>query len=434
MTTQKPPRIWQDKRLWGAIAAFAILLIAGRAFLTARAKRQAAELEANRPLPVQEKVAALGRVEPAGGVIEVAASEQGVLSEMKVSAGQTVTQGQTLAILDLYEVRLAQRDFAQSQLTEAQQQLAAQQQLSDARIQEAGTRLDQVDLPQAQAVQAQAAEIRDLRSQLDLARIDLDRFESLAAEGAIAQQQLDRQRAEVTQIQQRIDAAQAKLTQLDAARSADMSNADAQLSAAEANAALAEANAGVLSAERNLALAEAQLARTIIRSPINGQVIEVFVDPGERVGEQAVLSVGNTRTMQVVAEVYETDVGLVEVGQRAEIRSRNGAFDEALTGTVQDIALQIFKNDILDDDPAANADARVVEVDIVVDQPEVIDTLTNLQVDVVIDTEQAGIEETTSGETTSPSETTGENDAVEDTPVGSSDEDAETIEPIDRER
>ena len=98
---------------------------------------------------------------------------------------------------------------------------------------------------------------------------------------------------------------------------------------------------------------------------------------------------GNTQKMKVVAEVYESDIGLVKVGQSATIRSRNGAFDRTLTGTVSDIALQIFKHDILNDDPAAEADARVVEVDVEVDSPEVIDNLTNLQVDVTIDVDAA---------------------------------------------
>ena len=88
-----------------------------------------------------------------------------------------------------------------------------------------------------------------------------------------------------------------------------------------------------------------------------------------------------------MAEVYETDVGLVNVGQTAMITSRNGAFDETLVGTVEQVGLQIFKNDVLDDDPAANADARVVEVRISIDQSSVVKQLTNLQVDVVIDIE-----------------------------------------------
>jgi len=121
---------------------------------------------------------------------------------------------------------------------------------------------------------------------------------------------------------------------------------------------------------------------------MHGQVIEVFLQRGESTDSsenQAVLSLGNTQRMQVVVEVYETDIGLVQVGKKAAIRSRNGAFEGTLTGTVSDIAQQIFKNDLLSDDPVADADARVVEVDVIVDQAEVISSLTNLQVDVTID-------------------------------------------------
>ena len=357
------------------LVGIVVLLAAGiglTAFLRSRAEQQRiAEEEAARPLPVQVNVAALGRVEPAGGVIEVASPEQGgVISELLVSAGDAVTGGQILAYLNLYEVRLAERDLAESQLVEAQQQLVAQQQLGSAQIAEANTRVDQVNLPQAEAIEAQNAQIRDLQAQLNLESIDLNRFERLAAQGAISQQQLDSQRAQVAQTQQKIAAAKATLTQLDTARNANLDNAVAQVSAAEADLLLSQANVGVRSAEHNLALAEARLTQSIIRAP-------------------SILSVGITHDMQVGAELFETDVGLVEPGQSATIRSRNGAFDEVLTGTVDEVALQIFKNDVLDDDPAANADARGVEVDIVVDQAEVIDALTNLQVDVVIDIEES---------------------------------------------
>ncbi|MEM9151847.1 MAG: HlyD family efflux transporter periplasmic adaptor subunit, partial [Cyanobacteria bacterium P01_F01_bin.3] len=260
--------------------------------------------------------------------------------------------------------------------------------LGEAQIAEADTRVNQADLPQVQALQAQQAQILDLEAQLNLAVIDLNRFEALAARGAITQQQLDSQRAQVIQLNQKIAAAEATLSQIAATRRTNVNNAAAQVNAAEANLLLSQASAGVRSAEQNLALAEARLAQTIIRAPISGQVIEVFVEPGESVENRSVLSIGNTEKMQVVAEVFETDVGLVEVGQSATIRSRNGAFDEVLTGTVEEVALQIFKNDVLDDDPAANADARVVEVDVTVDQPDIIDSLTNLQVDVVIDIRQ----------------------------------------------
>ncbi len=127
------------------------------------------------------------------------------------------------------------------------------------------------------------------------------------------------------------------------------------------------------------------LNRTVIKAPAAGQILEIHVRPGEAVSSNRLLSMGNTDEMYVVAEVYETDVGLVKPGQKATITSRNNAFSGELNGTVETVGLQIFKNDVLDDDPAANADARIVEVRIAVDQDQVIAMLTNLQVDVLID-------------------------------------------------
>jgi HlyD family secretion protein len=173
--------------------------------------------------------------------------------------------------------------------------------------------------------------------------------------------------------------------QLEAAQATELNTAAAQISAAAADQQLSQVETGVETAARNLALAEARLALAVVTAPVAGQILDIYVDPGEATAGQRLLSMGNTASMYVVAEVYETDVGLVKPGQRATITSRNGAFSETLTGTVEQIGLQIFKNDVLDDDPAANADARVVEVRIAIDQDAVVQPLTNLQVDVQID-------------------------------------------------
>jgi HlyD family secretion protein len=55
--------------------------------------------------------------------------------------------------------------------------------------------------------------------------------------------------------------------------------------------------------------------------------------------------------------------------------------------------VQIYKNDILDVDPAADADARVVEVRIRLDEPDLVAGLSNLQVDVEIRLADAAIVE-----------------------------------------
>jgi HlyD family secretion protein len=330
---------------------------------------------------------ALGRVEPASRVIDVATAEAGRIERLEVQKGDRVQAGQILAYLDNYEVRRAERDLAASQLAEARAQLDAETALGDSQVQEASTRVDQIDGPQRAAIAAQESAIASLQAELDVAEIDLARFQSLNASGAISRQELDRQQATVNRLTADLGNATATKQRLEQARLSDINNAQAQVVSAQATTNRAQVASRVDSAAQSLALAEAQLARTIIRAPLTGQVIDVFAYPGEAVspGDGPVLALGDTNQMMVVAEVYESDIGLVQLGQPVTITSRNGAFGESLTGTVAEIGLQIAKNNVLDDDPAANADARVVEVRVAVDQSAVVAALTNLQVDVAID-------------------------------------------------
>ena len=389
MTTNRPQSLLKGKPLWwlagGLLLAGGLSFVGVRSLLQARQAEQAAMVE---PVPQRVQVAALGRVEPAGRVVDVVPSENGRLSRLEVAEGDSVQADAILAYLDIYDVRRAERDYAASQLSEAQALLTAQTQVGEASIQEAETRVAQVDQPQLAAIAAQEKTIASLQADLGIAQADLARFEQLYGDGAIALQEVDRQQATVQKLQEQILSAQARQRELEVARTSNMTNAAAQVEAEVAGLQLAQVQAQVDSAAQNLALAEARLDQALIRAPKAGQVLQLYAEPGEAVTTSApILALGDTAQMYVVAEVYETDVTLVEPGQRATITSRNGAFEQALTGTVERVGLQIFKNDVLDDDPAANADARVVEVMVRVDQSAVIAGLTNLQVDVAIDVE-----------------------------------------------
>ncbi|MEM6593040.1 MAG: efflux RND transporter periplasmic adaptor subunit [Cyanobacteria bacterium P01_C01_bin.73] len=385
---QQSPRLFKDRPVWLLIGA--LLFVGGVTFWTARSLLQSrqAEEEIVAPPPRQVSVAALGRIEPEGRVVDVAASENGRLDRLLVDEGDQVQVDDILAYLDLYDVRLAERDYAASQLNEARALLDAETAAGQAEIQERVSRISQIDQPQIYAVDAQAAEVASLRAELNLARLDLERTRQLYQRGAVPEQELDRQQSLVDRLTQDLENAIATQNRLETSRSADMGNAQAQVNTAEANLQRSQAQIQIDSAAQNLALAESRLALTVVRAPQDGQILRIFAEPGEAISTaNPLMALGNTNQMYVVAEVYETDVGLVDLGQSVQITSRNGAFDETLTGTVEQIGLQIFKNDVIDDDPAANADARVVEVRIAIDQSDVVDELTNLQVDVVIDIE-----------------------------------------------
>ena len=102
-------------------------------------------------------------------------------------------------------------------------------------------------------------------------------------------------------------------------------------------------------------------------------------------GPEGLLALGRTDEMFAIAEVYETDVARVAVGQRATITSP--ALREPMTGVVEWINLQIGKQDALGTDPAARKDARVVEVEIRLDDSRRAAALTNLQVEVEVESE-----------------------------------------------
>jgi HlyD family secretion protein len=138
-------------------------------------------------------------------------------------------------------------------------------------------------------------------------------------------------------------------------------------------------------AKSNLDAANARLELTRIRAPIKGQILEIHAREGERVGSDGVLEMGDTEKMFAVAEVYETDIATVKEGQRATIRS--AALASPISGVVEKIGLKIGRMDVLDTDPIAKADSRVVEVRIALDSSEVVSRLTNLQVEIEIETE-----------------------------------------------
>lgn len=133
----------------------------------------------------------------------------------------------------------------------------------------------------------------------------------------------------------------------------------------------------------NLTEAEAELDFSTVRSPIDGQVLALHTNPGGRVGPDGIAELGRTDQMYTVAEVYETDIGKVHVGQRATITS--AALHGELLGRVERIGMKIGKRDVLDTDPAASTDARVVEVHIRLDDSGAVAGLTNLQVEVRIE-------------------------------------------------
>lgn len=348
-------------------------------FLRFQSSQKSAQLVNNSQSKKTQLIVALGRVEPEGEVILVGGTEGERIGELIVQEGQQVSMGSILAYLETYQEKLAEKQVAVSQLKELRLHLASETKFGNAKINEVQSHVAQVKVPQFLGIEAQQASVKRLRLELENAKITLKRFQLLQKEGAISLQNLDEKKLAFSSKQQELNYAQVILAKLIKERETNLFNAQTRIQSAQANLERLQSQILIESALQNLKLAETRLERTIIRAPKTGQILKIFAHTGETITQQGILHLGNTQQMYVVAEVYETDIQKVSIGQKATVSSKS--FSGELQGIVDQIGLQIGKNDILATDPAAKVDSRVVEVKIRLKEEDSkrVAGLTNLQ-------------------------------------------------------
>lgn len=93
-----------------------------------------------------------------------------------------------------------------------------------------------------------------------------------------------------------------------------------------------------------MAKAQAELEDLYVRVPVEGQILKINTRVGEQVNtSEGIVELAQTNQMYAIAEVYETDISKVRMGQRATVVSENGGFKDEVEGTVDHIGLQIGK-------------------------------------------------------------------------------------------
>jgi HlyD family secretion protein len=348
------PRARRKLWLWVAFPALAAGAAWG-ATQVAPLLRPAEQPIEPRAIPIG--VSALGRLAPQGEVIKVATvsgADGGRVDRLLVDVGNWVQAGQVVAILDPYRRREAAVQKAQAEVGVARAKLAQVR---------AGPKIEEVEAKEA-LINRSGAEVR-------AAERDLGRSSQLLKRSAGSRQDLDDDTLKYEQARDSLDQAKADLAALKAIRPADIKVAEAEL----------------VQAEAGLALARADLEAAEVRSPIKGQVLRIHVWPGERVADQGIVEIGDTEVMHAVAEVYEQDVGKVNVGQTAKVRVPTLGAD--LTGRVVRKDLVVSRKVVFSNDPVADIDARVVEVRIELGASDSrkVAGLSNARCEVVVDVE-----------------------------------------------
>ncbi|MGB7319628.1 MAG: biotin/lipoyl-binding protein [Planktotalea sp.] len=282
-------------------------------------------------------VVALGRIIPYGDVISVATPSgagDARVASLLVAIGDLVNAGDVLAHLD----NLPQ---LQSAIRTAEANVA---------VREAGLAQIRAGI-EASRAEAQAA-LSKAKAAATEADAELSRATSLFERGVVTRADMDKAIASANTAARDVERNAATLSRY--AIGSDTVQAD-----------IAVAEANLLAAQAELERAKQDIERSYVRAPKTSTVLEIHSRAGERPTNGSIIDLGDTSQMTIEAEVYQSMISRVAIGDPAI--ATGDALLKPLNGVVTAIGLEINRQSITSDDPAANTDARVIDVIIKLD-------------------------------------------------------------------
>ncbi|CCH99305.1 ABC exporter membrane fusion protein [Microcystis aeruginosa] len=373
-----------------------------------------------------EAVAALGYLEPQGGITQISATaflEGSRVDKILVKQGEKVEKGEIMAILDNNARLRAALKQAQANLGLAASKLEKVREgakkgeimAQDSRMRQSKAELEGQIMRQTAAISSleselegeklgQKATVERIKAELNNSLTDCQRYQSLYRNGAVSQGEKERFCLEATTTQKRLQEAEANLQRITTTLEQKIQEARANLQRTlntleqqiQENQAMLSAvteirpvdlqiaQDEVMTAKANVERAQAELELSYVRAPHAGIILKINTFPGELVKNEGILELGNIQKMYVTAEVYETDISRVKLGQSVTIKTDKMLGD--LEGTVEEIGWKVGRQDVLGTDPVVDTDARVVEVKVSLDHRSSakVNRLTNLKVNVII--------------------------------------------------
>jgi HlyD family secretion protein len=255
--------------------------------------------------PIISTVSSTGTLTPVT-TVQVGSQVSGQIKELSADFNSEVHEGQVIARIDPenFEARVRQAD---AELAVARANVA---------IQRADVERTRAELENAYAALAAAkAQTEKARVVLVHAKRDLDRKRALHQQAIISKSQIDDAVAAHDQEHAQFSAAEAQ----EQAQTSIVLSRKAQLKMSQAQ--VEHALAQVKQREAALHNSKIDLEHTVIRSPLDGVVIQRNVDIGQTVAASlqapTLFTIAqDLRNMQVDTNVDEADIGRIQVGQR----------------------------------------------------------------------------------------------------------------------
>lgn len=264
----------------------------------------------------EEIVVAQGKIEPIGSVKDVQIPLQGVLQEILVKDGDRVKTGQTLIRLDT-EASLQGLKSAQQTLDLKQQEL----------------RLKEQELKRTEELTS--TQISVFRRTLRLNQEILERYESLAKEGATAELQYLEQQNKVEELKGQIER-----TEVDFKRQASILNQNIKALRSQ-----------ISEIKKTITELGVTLRYQEIKSPADGVVFDLKPKSAGFVAQSSepVMKIVPTTKLQAKVEIPSSDIGFVSVGKPVDISI--DSFPASDFGVVEG-KLSRIGSDALPPDPA----------------------------------------------------------------------------------
>ena len=244
-------------------------------------------------------------------VAQVTALVSGAVTEVRVAGTQSVKKGDVLVMLDPADAKVDVAT-AQAMLLQAGQRFGQTSAQADAARSKIAGRA--ADVAQARA------RLIDANANLERARIELGRRQSLISAGAVSGE-------EVTSAQAAYASARASRALAEAGiASAEAARASSQSDLAASEALIRGTNAGttpdVAAARARLDAARLNLDRTVIRAPIDGVVTNRQVQIGQRIAAGTpIMTLVPIASAYVDANFKESQLRHVRPGQKVELTS-----------------------------------------------------------------------------------------------------------------
>lgn len=293
------------------------------------------------PKPTLIRVAKVDRIETLTSIVtasgEVRAHEMvdiqtevpGVITGLPVKEGQTVKKGDVLLRIDAFQAETAvaseRARFAVAQAEVKRLKSTIETALSNI-------------VRQRELIKSNESELDEVKITLERDQSALKRYQELLKTRAISRDEYETFESKMRISAKRVDMARSTIEQARAQLRANESTVEEQRVMKES----AEQGLGIAKATLNRA--QDDLSKTTIRSPMNGVIVRLNVDIGERAvpgiqsnPQATLMTIANLATIEAEMKVDETDIVRVALNQQAKI-TVDALKDTPLKGHVTEIS------------------------------------------------------------------------------------------------